>query len=181
MQYRQAPWATLPANLARKLLASRPSLFCTWRTLEGHIRMCRTVCRTLRSSCYKYWTEGSMALKRWIVYLLTGTIIESQWQLLTSPQPVMLQKVIFTGHSMQHTCKSMPGRLFTEPTRLWVYHGKRMSRLKKCHRNLPDEVSLKCNCVKCATRCCPCRDRNVRCCIFHKCQAKQSVQPMQKP
>ena len=42
---------------------------------------------------------------------------------------------------------------------------------KRCHRNLPDEVSLECNCVKCATRSCPCRGRNVRCCIFCKCQA----------
>jgi len=44
---------------------------------------------------------------------------------------------------------------------------------KRCHRNLnlPDKVSLKCNCVKCATRSCPCRARNVRCCIFCKCQA----------
>jgi hypothetical protein len=38
------------------------------------------------------------------------------------------------------------------------------------HRHLPDEVSLKCNCVKCATRSCPCRERNVRCCMFCKCQ-----------
>jgi len=37
----------------------------------------------------------------------------------------------------------LPGRLFTESTRLWVYHGERMSRPKKCHRNLPNEVSLK--------------------------------------
>ena len=37
--------------------------------------------------------------------------------------------------------------------------------------NLPDEVSLKCNFVKCATCSCHCRERNVRCCIFCKCQA----------
>jgi len=70
------------------------------------------VCRTLRSSWYKCWTEGSMALKRWIVYVSTGTIIESQWQLLTFPQPVMLQKVIFRGHSMQPTCKSIAWETF---------------------------------------------------------------------
>ena len=69
------PAVTLPANLAWKLLASRLSLFCTWRTLGGHIRMCRTVCRTLRSTWYHCSTEGSMALKRWIVNVLTGTII----------------------------------------------------------------------------------------------------------
>ena len=121
-------------------------------------------------------TEGSMALKRWIVYVSTGTIIESQRQLLTFPQPVMLQKVIF-----RPTCKSMPGRLFTEPIRLWVYHGKRMSRPKKCHRNLPDKVSVKCNCAKCATRCCLCVNRNVRCCIFCKCQANSQCNQCKNP
>lgn len=52
---------------------------------------------------------------------------------------------------------------------------------KKCHRNLPDEVSLKCNCVKCATRCCPCRERNVRCCIFCKCQANSQCNQCKNP
>ena len=93
----------------------------------------------------------------------------------------MLQKVIFGRHSMQPTCKSMPGRLFIEPTRLWVYHGKRMSRPKKCHCNLPDEVSLKCNCVKCATHCCPCRERNVHYGIFCKCQANSQCNQCKNP
>jgi len=31
---------------------------------------------------------------------------------------------------------------------------------KRCHRNLPDEVSMNCSCVKCATRSCPCGERN---------------------
>jgi len=142
------PAVTLPANLARKLLASRPSLFCTWRILGGHIRMCRTVCRTLRSSWYKCWTEGSMALKRWIVYVSTGTIIESQWQLLTfpsSPNQICYRRSYSESILCNLHASQLPGRLFTEPSRLWVYHGKRMSRPKKCHRNLPDEVSLKCN------------------------------------
>ena len=60
---------TAPANLAQKLMALRPSLFCTWKTLGGHIRICGTVCRMLRISWYKCWTEGNMASKRWIIYV----------------------------------------------------------------------------------------------------------------
>jgi len=52
---------------------------------------------------------------------------------------------------------------------------------RKCHRNVPDEVSLKCNCVKCATRCCPCRERNIRCCIFCKCQANSQCNQCKNP
>ena len=29
----------------------------------------------------------------------------------------------------------------------------------KCHRDLPEEAASKCNCVKCATHSCPCRER----------------------
>ena len=49
---------------------------------------------------------------------------------------------------------------------------------KRCYRNLPDEVSLKCNCVKCAPRSCPCRERNVRCWIFCKCQANSQCKTL---
>jgi len=46
---------------------------------------------------------------------------------------------------------------------------------KKCHRNLPDKVSLKCNCVKSATHSCLCTERNVHCCTFCKCQASSQA------
>jgi len=52
---------------------------------------------------------------------------------------------------------------------------------KKCHCNLPDEVSLKCNCVKCATCSCPCTERNVRCCTFCECQASSQCKQCKNP
>jgi len=51
----------------------------------------------------------------------------------------------------------------------------------KYHRNLPEEVALKCNCVKCATRFCPCRQRKVGCCIFCKCQANNQSSQCKNP
>ena len=52
---------------------------------------------------------------------------------------------------------------------------------KTYHRLLPDEVSLKCNCVKCAYRSCPCRERNVRCCMFCKCQEDTQCKNCKNP
>ena len=135
-----------------KLLALRPSLYCTWRTLGDDMQMCRTVCRMLRSSWYRCWTEGNMALKRWIIYVSTGTIIASQWLLPTYPQPVMLQKVIFRVHSMQPTRKSIAWETSLNPQEYGFTMESQCRVSKKCHRNLPDEVSLKCNCLKSATR-----------------------------
>jgi len=168
-----------------------------------------------------------MALKRWIIYVSTGTITESQRLLLTYHQPVMLQKVIFRGHSMQPTHKSIAwetsltkvmntaedniaitiegdilqqvdhfqylGAMITVDgkceadirARLGMAKGVTMESQclvsKKCHRNLPDEVSLKCNCVKCVTRSCPCTERNVRCCTFCKCQASSQCKQCKNP
>jgi hypothetical protein len=46
----------------------------------------------------------------------------------------------------------------------------------RCHRSLPDAMTTKCNCTKCATRTCPCRDQKLACCIFCKCQTDDSNQ-----
>jgi len=170
-----SPAMTVPANLAWKLLALKPSLFCTWRTLGGHMRMCRTVCRTLRSSWYKCWTEGNMALKRWIVYISTGTITESQWLLLTYHQPVMcfhIRGILCNLHAWE-TSLNPEEYGFTMESQCLVSN--------KCHRNLPDEESLKCNCVKCATHSCPCTERNVCCCTFCKCQANSRCKQCKNP
>jgi len=43
---------------------------------------------------------------------------------------------------------------------------------KKCYRNLPHEESLKCNCVKCATRSCPCTETSA---AAHSVNARQAV------
>ena len=41
-------------------------------------------------------------------------------------------------------------------------------------RDFPEELALKCNCVKCATNSCPCRERKVRCSVFCHCQENQA-------
>ena len=51
----------------------------------------------------------------------------------------------------------------------------------KRHRYLPEELALKCNCVKCATCTCPCRERKVQCCIFCKCQASNQNSQCKNP
>lgn len=51
----------------------------------------------------------------------------------------------------------------------------------KYHRDLPEDIALKCNCVKCATRSCPCRERKVRCCIFCNCQTNDRSSQCKNP
>ena len=140
------------------------------------------MCRTLRSSWYKCCTEGTMALKRWIVYVSTDTMTESQRQLLTFP----LTSYATEGHIqreyyatyMQVNCL---GDIPLNPQDYGFTTESECLVPKRCHRNLPDEVSLKCNCVKCATRSSPCRERNGRCCIFCKCQANSQCKKCKIP
>lgn len=43
-------------------------------------------------------------------------------------------------------------------------------------RLVPEDLPQCCSCTKCATRRCICRDNNVSCCIYCKCQAATSIQ-----
>jgi hypothetical protein len=40
-----------------------------------------------------------------------------------------------------------------------------------CTRLLPEDLTLSCNCIKCATKKCACRSLEIPCCAFCKCQA----------
>ena len=51
----------------------------------------------------------------------------------------------------------------------------------QCYRYFPEEVALKCNCVKCAARTYPCIERKVRCCIFCKCQVNNQSSQCKNP
>ena len=44
----------------------------------------------------------------------------------------------------------------------------------KNYQPLPDSMAVKCDCKKCATRICPCRELKLPCCIFCKCQASDT-------
>ena len=122
--------------------------------------MCRTVCRTLRSSWYKCCAEGTMALKRWIIYVSTG--IPSQKVNDNTDVPptsyateTHIQRAFYATY-MQVNCL----RDFSlNPQDYGFTMESECLVLKRCNRNLPDEVSLKCNSVKCATRSCPCREK----------------------
>ena len=41
------------------------------------------------------------------------------------------------------------------------------------HHPLPDHMATNCNCVKCATSRCPCREEGLPCCAFCKCQSNE--------
>lgn len=45
----------------------------------------------------------------------------------------------------------------------------------KLYRSLPENMTIICNCGKCATQMCPCRQDSIRCCVFCKCQTNEKL------
>ena len=45
----------------------------------------------------------------------------------------------------------------------------------KYYRSLPEKMTLICNCGKCATQTCPCRQDIIPCCMFCKCQKNENL------
>ena len=52
---------------------------------------------------------------------------------------------------------------------------------RKCQRDLPEDFATKCSCVKCATHSCPCRQKNIPCCIFCRCQKDDNGSQCRNP
>ena len=46
-------------------------------------------------------------------------------------------------------------------------------------RPLPEHMVINCNCIRCASSCCPCRENGLPCCAFCKCQSND--QPCKNP